>query len=616
MSGICSWLSRSQRPNPDLIKSMLASLANSPDEIAQNHIGSRAAVGGSALCDKLQSHDVDGLLVAIMGSAQLAGTDSTSVARELAHRYRAEGPAAFERLSGNFALAVIDEANRDMCLAVDRMGINSLSYCAHADGLVAASNANTLCLYPGVPRNVDTQAIFNYLYFHIIPGPNTIFEGIKRLRPGHYLRYQNGNTQVAPYWQVGFNTISQTNYEDLRREFRAQLERSVTRSMNEHSCGTFLSGGTDSSTVTGLAQQLSARNVASFSIGFAAKGYDEMEFARAAAAHFGSTHHEYYITPRDIVDAIPIIAASYEQPFGNSSAVPTYYCAQLAKQHGIARLLAGDGGDELFGGNERYSKQHVFSVYDRIPQKLREALIQPLAMSVSPDTSFTLLRKFRRYVEQASIPMPLRMQSYNLLLHLGINEVLDSEFIASVDTDEPHRLIEERYALITAQHLVNRMLALDFQFTLADNDLPKVTRMCDTAGVDVEFPLLDDELVSFSARLPHNLKLSGTRLRPFFKQALSDFLPQKTIRKSKQGFGLPFGVWLTSNRQLRELAFDTLNRLRDRHIIRDEFLRSLTDDLMKQHADYYGNMVWILVMLEQWFEKQVDLDSQIRSKAS
>jgi len=374
----------------------------------------------------------------------------------------------------------------------------------------------------------------------------------------------------------------------------------VREASRGRTAGAFLSGGTDSSTIAGMLGQVTGQPARTYSIGFNAQGYDEMEFARIAARHFGTRHQEYYVTPDDVVSAIPLIAAVHDQPFGNSSAVPTYYCAKLAKNDGVDVLLGGDGGDELFGGNERYAKQYLYSLYSDLPHALRKGLIEPF-LGVLPSKG--ILGKVQRYVGNASIPMPARYDNYNLLERLGSEVVFTAEFLNAVDARQPRAMMEQAYNGAQAQSLINRMLALDLRFTLADNDLPKVTRSCELACVDVKYPLLSDSVVTFSSSLPPRMKLKGTRLRYFFKEALRGFLPDEIITKTKHGFGLPFGPWLRAHRPLQQIALDSLADLKKRGIIRSEFIDELTTRHVESHADYYGTMVWVLMMLEQWLRQ-------------
>ena len=301
--------------------------------------------------------------------------------------------------------------------------------------------------------------------------------------------------------------------------------------------------------------------MATYSIGFGADGFDEMEYARLAARRFGASAHEYYLKPDDILEAIPLIASTYDEPFANDSAVPTYFCAKQAARDGVKIMLAGDGGDEIFGGNERYAKQMVFEHYGRLPVFLRNHLIEPAVNSIPGGDSLLPVRKLRSYIRQASIPLPERMESYNFIYRQPLNEMFEPEFLASVNPEIPKEMLRDAYFRADSEHPINRMLHLDLKFTLADNDLRKVSGMCEAAGIEVRYPLLNEALVNFSGRLPISYKIRGQRLRWFFKEALKDFLPREIITKTKHGFGLPFGVWALSHPPLRELVDDTSEKV-------------------------------------------------------
>lgn len=551
----------------------------------------------------------DGFVVALHGhpfweGARQRTTELPAVAAQVLDAYRREGIGVLERMRGDYAVALLQPAADRALLAVDRMSVRSLVYAAVGSGLAFAPTCEALARCPGLAPEVDAQAIFNYLYFHAIPGPATVYRGVMRIPPGHAVDFASGRTSVVRHWRPGFIEGSRRDFGTLKREFRAALEDGVRTSVDGEHCGAFLSGGTDSSTIAGMLGSLTGAPAPTFSIGFHAAGYDEMRYARTAAQHFRAVHHEYYVSPEDVVAAIPLIAATYDQPFGNASAIPTYYCAKLASDHGIKRMLGGDGGDELYGGNARYARQAQFARYDSIPGPLRRGIVEPLARSLPFTAQIAFLRKARSYVAQASQPMPDRYESYNLLERLGLSNVCTPDFLASVDPDAPRARIREVWADADAHSLINRMLALDFQFTLADNDLPKVTRMCELAGVDVAFPMLHDPVIDFSLALPPDHKLRGGTLRWFFKEALRDFLPPEIIAKEKHGFGLPVGIWLQEHRALHELAGDSLTGLARRGIVRRDFLRQLVDQHLREHGAYYGTMVWILMMLELWFQSR------------
>jgi asparagine synthase (glutamine-hydrolysing) len=505
------------------------------------------------------------------------------------------GTKAPELVSGDFSIA-FHLPDSGAFLAVDRFAIRSLCYRQIGKQLLFAERAEQLA---DSTTEIDPQAIFDYLFFHAIPSPRTIYKGIYRVPPAHYVLYENYRLTVAPYWKPIFEEISTPSFDRLRDEFRALLQQATARQMDGGKAGCFLSGGTDSSTVAGMIGLVHGTPAATYSIGFEAEGYDEMEFARIASSRFNTEHHEYYVTPEDLVRSIPMVAASYDQPFGNSSALPAYYCAKMAKDDGITRILAGDGGDELFGGNSRYAKQRIFDWYQHIPRAIRSGLMEPL-LGTRLAASLPLVCKVASYVEQASVPMPDRLQMYNLITRLGIEQALSKDFLAQVDISSPLQHQREVWAGVKTTNNTNRELAFDWRYTLAESDLPKVSGTTRLAGLDVGFPMLDDDLLAFSMRLPVDYKLNGLKLRWFFKEALRGFLPDEIITKKKQGFGLPFGVWATRNEALLKLASESVRGLVDRGILRADFAETLLTQRLYEHPGYFGEMIWISMMLEQW----------------
>ena len=498
-------------------------------------------------------------------------------------------------VQGDFAVALREPTGRTF-LAVDRFSIQTLCYRVDNGQLLFASRADEL---RDTTTDIDPQALFDYLYFHTIPSPRTIFKNVHRLPPGHYAIFENGKLTVAAYWTPSFTEGQATSLDQKKIEFRQLLQDSVASQLDGTRPACFLSGGTDSSTVAGMASLASDEPVATYSIGFDAQGYDEMAYARLAARHFKTRHHEYYVTPADLVRSIPMVASHFDQPFGNSSALPAYYCAKMACDDGVSKLLAGDGGDELFGGNSRYAKQRIFGWYDHVPDLVKTKLMEPL-LKFPAAARFAFTRKAVSYLEQARVPMPDRLQMYNLIMRLGVHEILTPGLLAQVDLAAPLQL--QRQVWHTAKNCsnLNMELAYDWRFTLAESDLPKVRGATCVAGVKVGFPLLDDRLLAFSQSLPSAAKLKGLQLRWFFKSALQGFLPEEIIRKKKQGFGLPFGQWANADSALKALATDSLNSLAERGLVRSDFIKNLLGQRLAEHPGYFGEMVWILMTLEQW----------------
>jgi asparagine synthase (glutamine-hydrolysing) len=606
MSGICGWSHAGGGTGgaPEAISAMAATLNHSGGgsvRIAAAGTGAVAITGPEA--DSFQD---GGRIAAVWGRARFADAELAAIAqhhgiaRAVAEGYARKGYDVLALLTGAFALALLDAERGETLLATDRVGTHPLTYAERGGVIVFGSRLDAIGAFPGTSAAVDRQAVYDYLYFHMVPAPRTIYRGHRRLLPATFVTWRNGAATVRSYWQMRYMEDERRPFSELKAEFRSVLRESVREAAAGGAAGAFLSGGTDSSTVAGTLGEVTGTAARTYSIGFEAQGYDEIAYARIAARHFGTQHHEYYVTPDDVVAAIPRIAAAHDQPFGNASAVPTYFCARLAKQDGVDTLLGGDGGDELFGGNERYAKQYLYSLYSDLPRPLRKAA-EPL-VSLLPEVG--IVGKVQRYMRNASLPMPARYDNYNLLERLGPGTVFTAEFLAEVDPGSPPAQVAEAYAGAQAASLVNRMLALDLRYTLADNDLPKVMKSCDLAGVAVRFPLLSDAMVAFSARLAPRLKVKGTRLRYFFKEALRDFLPEEIITKTKHGFGLPFGLWLQTHAPLKAIALDSLSNLKRRRIVRPEFIDELTATRVSEHADYYGTMVWLLMMLEQWLTQR------------
>lgn len=525
---------------------------------------------------------------------------SQGAAAAVAQAYTSSGEDVFTVLHGSFCCAVIDTQAQRTLVAIDRLGQYSLYYRRTGNQFQLGTSASATLALSEKPARITEQGIYNYVYFHMVPCPTSVYEQLDKLQAGHYLKLENNQCSVAQYWLPKFSeSTSGKSFEQLCGQLKEKLAESVRNTLPaEGKVGAFLSGGLDSSTVTGILSEVSDTEAEAFSIGFSAEGYDEMPFARTTAKHFGVRLNEYYVTPQDVVDALPLIAASYDEPFGNSSALPAYFCARMAAEHGVGTLLAGDGGDEIFAGNERYDKQNVFEHYGKVPAFLRRGLLEPIFGSLP--TALPLVGKAQSYIAQANMPLPDRLQSYNFLHRHAANEIFSNDFLEGVEQSIPLKISRDIYHRPADASDLSRMLYLDWQITLADNDLRKVSHMCALAGVNVTYPMLDDALVEFSCEVPSQWKLKNGDLRHFYKEALKHWLPYETIHKTKQGFGLPFGVWMQSYAPLREMAYDSLLKLKQRGYIRPEFIDQTIEMHQSEHAAYYGELVWIFTVFELW----------------
>ena len=539
----------------------------------------------------------NGVLALASGRSRDSTVASAGEAERWLDRYARQASSAANDVGGAFSVVIVDFNEHRALLLVDRFGIETLCY-RHADRTL--SFADAACDVPGSAKRLSRQSLFDYLFFHVIPAPQTVYADVSRLEAAHRLVVSKASATASRYWKPAFGEDVRRPLSSRKNEFLDIVQKAVVEEAEGSASACFLSGGTDSSTIAGMLTRARGVPAHAYSIGFQADGYDEMEYARAAARHFGLAHHEYYVTPEDLVGAIPGIAASLDQPFGNSSVLPTYFCALRAREDGFTRMLAGDGGDELFGGNSRYALQNAFEIYQAVPRWLRNNLLEPLACRSPLFLRVPVFRQLGGYVRHARREMPDRLNAFNFLHFLGIEEVLDPEFRADIDVDSP---IKQQRAIWAASHagsLTNRMLEYDWKFTLADSDLPKVRAASQSADMTVGYPFLSRELVDFSLSVPPSWKVKGFTLRWFFKQALTNFLPREILRKKKHGFGLPFGTWMLRHPPLRALAEDALQGIATRGIVRSSLTQELLANRLPQAPAFYGELVWILMMLELW----------------
>lgn len=580
------------------------------------------APGEMFVCCQDVAQSDSGVTVAIIGepgSAENPAANDISriTAAELLALYSVHGREVLLQLRGRWAVVISDPLQASILLATDRMGRQSLYYRTSEDTVLVGSSLADLRAN-SVDTQLDIQSLYHYIYFHMVPAPEAVIDGFHKLESGCSLELTRQGQHLSRYWIPSFEENASVSESQAHEELKVQLKRAVQRcTWDSHvhnkdnpahtgtdvKVGAFLSGGLDSSTVAGMLSEVQGGSGDVYAIGFDAEGYDEMPFARLVAQHFGVRLHEHYVTPEEVVQALPVLAAAFDEPFGNSSILPAYFCARMAARDGIDVLLAGDGGDELFAGNARYASQRIFENYLRAPQWLRAGLVEPLVRNL-PER-LPLVSKARSFLSQANTPLPDRLQYYSFLEQNDPDDVFTPSFLRHVDRARPLKLLNDTYRLPEDASVLNRMLFLDWQFTLADNDLRKVDRACALAGVAVRYPMLDDELVEFSTRIPSAWKLPGSgskesRLRHFYKQGMTGWLPESTIKKDKHGFGLPFGVWMKNHKPLQELAYDNILKLKARGIFLPQFLDHAIASHRDGHAAYYGELVWVLVCLELW----------------
>ena len=505
-------------------------------------------------------------------------------------------------LTGHYALARLDGAASTLTLVTDRFATHPIFHARIKDGLVFGSSPAVVATHPLVGAALREQALYEFIYASAVPAPLTVFANVEALRSGRGIILHGGEVKEFTHWKPRFTDDGKLHSDPESERAVLQLMREAVRdaSRRPDETGCFLSGGIDSSTVAGCFRDVTDQAPKTFSIGFQATGYDELEFAQTVAKHFDTVHQEYYVTPDDVLEVIPRIARAFGQPFGNASAIPAFHCARLAKASGVGTMLAGDGGDELFGGNERYGQNWIYSLFGRAPEVMQSLGSRWAAAREPIFGTLPVFRKAVSYIRHAGVPLPGRLEIFNYVNRMGAENVFCRDFLASVDVGRVSREREATFASAHSDNDINRMLALDFEITLADNDLQKVGVMCREAGIAAEYPFLADGVVDYSLGLTPRDKVNRTHLRWFFRRAVTGFLPDEVIKKSKQGFGLPFGVWSLEHRGLHDWIGDSLEDARRRGIIHPDLIRDLNSHLLQEQPRYYGPLVWLIATLETW----------------
>jgi asparagine synthase (glutamine-hydrolysing) len=520
----------------------------------------------------------------------------------IVHAYEEYGAACVNHLRGMFGFAIWDARKEELFLARDRAGKKPLYYTLTPGGtLVFGSELKSLLEHPEVGRELDVEALDAYLTFGYVPDPLSIFRAIRKLPPGHHLTYKEGNVRVKQYWDFPFeHEAVRRSEDDYLEELRALLDEAVrVRMVADVPLGAFLSGGVDSSAVVAFMSRHTSQPVKTFSIGFHEDSYSELKYARIAARHFNTEHHEFIVTP-DICHIVDELVWHFDEPFADSSAIPTYMVSKLAREH-VKVVLSGDGGDELFAGYTRYGVDRRRSGFAHLPLILRQGVMRPLSRSL-PHGAWgrnflynVALDAVDRYVDSISIFSDLNKPS-----------LYTEDFRRQLDGHEPMGAHYRNLAASVASgEPLDGMLYLDSKTYLPGDILTKVDRMSMAVSLEARVPLLDHHLMEFVARMPASMKMRGLETKHIFKRAVRDLVPAEILDRPKQGFGVPLQQWI--NDQLRGRIRETLleRRSRERGYIDGRYVRRLLDEHERHRRDHSAQL-WALFMLEEWHRIFVD----------
>ena len=522
----------------------------------------------------------------------------------IVHLYEEVGLECFGHLNGMFAIAIWDAPQRRLVLARDRLGKKPLLYRREPHRLLFASELKSLLEVPGVPRAIDPAAVDQYLTYQYVPHPGTIFKGICKLPPGHLAVFQDGTLDIRAYWQPDLRIERPVNMSEAVEELGGLLESAVQMRMrSDVPLGAFLSGGIDSSLVVALMQRQGGPPVKTFSIGFPVAEYDETRYARRVAEHLGTEHHEFEVTP-DGVEVLPRLIWHFDEPFADSSAIPTWYVSQMTRQH-VTVALSGDGGDELFAGYPRYRAVWLGDWLDRTGP-LRRLLAARCWQQLPGSRQKSVLRRFKRFSECLGKSPDRRYLEWIAIFNEQRRAFLYAdEFLTQLPDADPALFLQTSWLRSGARDPVTVASLADLTTYLPCDILHKVDIASMAHSLECRQPFLDYRVVEWAASLPIGHKFRWGRGKQILKRAFGRLLPGEIWRRPKMGFGVPLDDWF--RHELRDLTHDVLldKTARERGFFRPEFVTQLIAEHEQRQFDH-AYRLWALLVFELWLRRWCD----------
>ncbi len=521
--------------------------------------------------------------------------ETNSDTEAIVHAYEEFGDDCVTHLRGMFAFALWDRKRHRLLAARDRFGKKPLSYYWDGQRLFFGSEIKSL-LQAGIPREVNRVALDEYLVYGYVPAPNTLFKNVMKLPPASILIYEHGQIRTKRYWTLPFENTCHDDEATAIERTRALLEDAVrVRLMSEVPLGAFLSGGVDSSVVVGLMSQAMSQPVKTFSIGFEEEEFTELPYARQVAKHFGTEHHEFLVKS-DLISVLPELVWEYDEPFADSSMLPTYYVSKLAREH-VTVVLTGDGGDEIFGGYDHYEREYNIS------------RISPLMRYLLAYGSMLIPNGMRGKKRFGNMHRDLATRCIRLISRFPNDTrptMYTQDYFASLRANDPYARHINLYKEVSHLDILTQMQSVDVQIYLPDDILVKVDRASMLNSLEARCPLLDHQLAEYVTSLDPSLRIHNGTLKYLLKQVAKDLLPENILSRPKQGFGVPIKHWFRGD--LTEYAREVLDspRAQQRGIFNPAFIRNI----LKEHATTtlvnHSSAIWTLLCLELWFRVYID----------
>jgi asparagine synthase (glutamine-hydrolysing) len=516
----------------------------------------------------------------------------------IVHLYEEEGEKCFEKLRGMFAIAIWDRRKQKLILGRDRVGKKPLFYFYDGSRIAFASEMKGLLALPNIPREIDLEAMADYFSFLYIPAPKSIFKHIRKVLPGHYIVVSDAGIREAEYWDINFSeTLVRTEKEWCEALLEAYREAVQLRLISDVPLGAFLSGGVDSSSVVALMSDIVRGSVTTCSIGFQEEEFNELDYAREIATRFGTDHYEKIVRP-DALGIMEKLAWHYDEPFADSSAIPTYYVSQVARQN-VTVALAGDGGDENFAGYRRYyfdRRENI--VRNLLPAAIRQSIFGILA-SLYPKADWAprVFRGKATFANLARSPIEAYFRSISAFQSELKDQLLHQDVRHDLNGYDSLTVLRDYYDRTNTDDPLSRIQYVDIKSYLADDILVKVDRASMAHSLEVRAPILDHKLMELAAMMPSSLKLRGTNGKYIFKNAVKKILPGSVLRRKKMGFAVPLSQWFRN--ELKEFAHRVLFTGSSDTLLNG----AITKRIWEEHQSGLRNRsteLWALLMFRLW----------------
>ncbi len=530
---------------------------------------------------------------------------SDSDTEVMVHLYETYGKECVRHLRGMFAFAVWDEKKKILLLGRDRVGKKPLLYYRAGDIFCFASEFSSILASGLIKKDINLKAVNYYMNFGYVPAPSTIYTGVFKLPPAHTLVLEGGDIRLERYWRLDYSPKIDISEQEASEETLRLLEEAVRiRLYSDVPLGAFLSGGIDSSAVVGLMSRVSGAKVKTFSIGFEESGYNELKYARMIARQFSTEHHEFIVKP-NALEVLPMLVERYGEPYADSSCIPTYYVSRETKRF-VTVALNGDGGDEAFGGYERYQAMLISENLQKLPAYLRK-MISGLA-GILPDSvdQKDTLRRLKRFLGSAGLPRGERYLRWaGILGEVRPDDLYSEEFLKEARLGDPLSILEPYLNCPGRSDLLDRLLSADTSTYLPDDLLVKVDIASMANSLEARSPFLDHKLIEFAAKLPSDLKIRGAAKKYILRKAVKGLLPEENINRRKMGFGMPVGQWFRG--ELKTFLFDTVlsGPALKRGYFKPGAVKRIVEDHTTGRKDY-ALQLWAILMLELWHIKFMD----------